>query len=87
MTDEEINWEITQILRDVLGNDELEIARGNTAADYLEWDSLAQIDFIVAIEHQFRIKFTLQEIESLVTIGDMLDLVEGKTAHLPTMNS
>lgn len=78
MTEYDIQYEISQILKDVLDNDSIEVTRENTAADYHDWDSLSHIDFIVAIEGLFRIKFNLDEIKSFQTFGDMIDLVQKK---------
>jgi acyl carrier protein len=80
MTENDIKYEIAQILKDVLDNDSIEVTRESTAADYPDWDSLSHIDFIVAIEGQFRIKFNLEEIKSFQTLGDMIDLVQRKSS-------
>jgi acyl carrier protein len=80
MTEREIKHEIAQILMDVLDNDSIEINRENTAADYPDWDSLTHIDFIVAIESQFKIKFSLEELKSFQTIGNIMDLVQRKSS-------
>ena len=47
-----------------------------TCADDIEdWDSLAQINLIVAIEKEFRIKFTLDELVTFSNVGDMVKLM------------
>ena len=45
-------------------------------ADFEDWDSLAQIRLIVAIEKHFRIKFATADIVDLENVGDMVKLIE-----------
>ena len=42
------------------------------------WDSLRHIEFILAIEKSFSIKFSTQEIDLTTTYHDLLDLLKGK---------
>jgi len=69
---------LSDIFRDVLDNDSIELSRGTTAADIEEWDSLAHISLLVAIEKEFQIKLDLSEIKLLQNVGDMLDLIATK---------
>jgi acyl carrier protein len=69
---------LQEIFRDVFDDEELIITEEMTATDIEDWDSLAQINLIVAIEKEFRIKFTLEEISELKNIGEMLKLINSK---------
>jgi acyl carrier protein len=42
------------------------------------WDSMAHIDIIMAIESEFKTKFTLQEISAMKTIRDIISTLENK---------
>jgi acyl carrier protein len=64
--------------RQVFDDETLELHRNMTAADVEGWDSLNHIDLIVALEREFRIKFTTAEISKLATVGDLLTLVDKK---------
>jgi acyl carrier protein len=75
---EEIHARVQEIFRDVFDNDALEIGRATTVADIPEWDSLAQINLIVAMEKDFGIKVSLDDIDTLSNVGDMMDLI-GRT--------
>ncbi|MBR2526176.1 acyl carrier protein [bacterium] len=73
------NFEKLQtIFREVFDDESLNIKREYSAADIEDWDSLAQINLIVAIEKEFNLKFNINEISALENIGDMLDLIERK---------
>jgi acyl carrier protein len=67
-----------EIMVDTFDLDDLTITRDTTAADIEEWDSLSHIRLIVAIEREFRIKFTNAEIESLANVGELIDTIEAK---------
>jgi len=69
---------LQEIFRDIFDDEELVITEGMTAADIEDWDSLAQINLIIAIEKEFRIKFNLEEVSKLKNIGEMLDLIKFK---------
>jgi len=73
--DEETREQIQQIFRDVFDRPELTIGRQTTARDVDDWDSLAHINLVDAVERHFRIKFALGELQSLRHVGDMIDLV------------
>ena len=69
---------IQEIMADTFDLDDLAISRETTAEDVEEWDSLSHIRLIVAIEREFKIKFTNAEIESLENVGELVDTVEAK---------
>ena len=72
---------ISQIIFDVLDEDDLVVTRETTADDAGDWDSLAQIQIIDAIEKELSIKFSLLEIEQLNQAGDVgstVDLITRK---------
>ncbi|MEZ9526171.1 acyl carrier protein [Enterovibrio norvegicus] len=72
---------ISRIIADVLDEDDLVVTRDTTADDAEDWDSLAQIQIIDAIEKELAIKFSLLEIEQLNQAGDVggtVDLISRK---------
>jgi acyl carrier protein len=60
--------------------DQSDVTEDTTANDIEEWDSLSHIRLIVAVERKFKVKFTNSEIELLKRVGDLVTLVEAKTA-------
>lgn len=68
------------IFRDIFDNDALLISRLTGADDIEDWDSLAHVSLVVAMEKEFDIKFSLDELQQMMNVGTIIDLVERKTA-------
>ena len=66
------------IFRDVFDDETIILTRETTASDIEEWDSLAQINIIVACESEFKTKFDLRDVAALENVGGMVDLIERK---------
>lgn len=75
MTREEIFAQLTEIFQDVFDDDEIVLTDSTTADDIEDWDSLEQINLLVAIEKRFKIKFRLSDVSGLENVGAMVDLV------------
>ena len=80
MTTEDIQSKLQSIFRDVFDDDMLVIARSTHAGDIPDWDSLAQINLVVAIEKDFGITMSLQDMATLSNVGDMIDLIQTNVA-------
>lgn len=72
----DIKSEVQEIFRDIFDEEELIITDETTADDIEDWDSLAQMNLVVAIEKHFKIRFKVEEIASLHNVGEMLELIE-----------
>ena len=75
MTSDDIHSRLQALFRDVFDDDTLVIARATHAGNIPDWDSLAQINLVVAIEKEFGIKVSLQDMATLSNVGDMMDLI------------
>ena len=81
MNEEEIWSQLTAVFRDVFDDDEVVIGPETTAEDIDEWDSLSNIQLLVAIEKTFSgVKFNTGEVASLRNVGEMVDLIKQRTA-------
>ena len=74
----EIFEKLTEIFQDVMDNDEIVVTDTTCADDIEEWDSLTQIQLVVAIEKAFGIKFNSKEITTWQNVGEMVDSVMSK---------
>ena len=80
MTEQEIFDSVQEIFRTVFDDTDIVLTREMTSADIEDWDSLEQINLLVAIEKRFNIKFRLQDVNDLRDVGAMLDLVKRMVA-------
>ena len=72
----EIFEEVQKIFRKVFDDEQLEIRDSTYSGDIEDWDSLEHINFIVAMEKRFQLKFDIQEVGELENVGEMIDLIE-----------
>ena len=72
--------EVTEIFRDVLNQEALQLQRETTANDVPDWDSLNHIELVVAVEKHFKIKFNFAELQKFRNVGDMCNNILGKLA-------
>lgn len=69
---------LNEIFIDVLDLDECELTDGTSADDIEEWDSLSHIQLIVAIEKEFKIRFSSLEIMKWRNLGELVDSLMSK---------
>jgi acyl carrier protein len=72
--------EMTEAVRGVLQNAEIELVPATRFEDLPGWDSMHLIAVVVEIECRFDLLFELQEIETLYTAGDLLRMTARKRA-------
>ena len=75
-----IKDKVQDIFKDIFEDDTLLVDENTTAEDIEEWDSLSHINLVGAIEKEFNIKFALGELQSMRNVGEMLHLIDVKTA-------
>ena len=73
--------QLQQIFREVMDKCDLRITAETRQAQLLEWDSLAQVSLIMAIEKEFDVYFTAKEASGLVSVRAIVDLIEAKTSQ------
>ena len=69
MTVQEILAAFTRILRDLLLDDSIVLTMDTRREDIPNWDSFNYINFIVAVEQEFGVKFKIADIESFANVG------------------
>ena len=74
----EILKKVNDIFIDVLDDGNIVLAYETTANDVEDWDSLNHIQLVVAIEKQFKIRFTAHEIQSWNNVGEMVGSIGAK---------
>ena len=74
----EILEKTINIFRDVLENDSIILTPETVADDVEEWDSFTHIQLIVAVEKQFKIRFSAKELSSFKNVGEMCESIRQK---------
>ncbi|PHI17005.1 acyl carrier protein [Fusobacterium polymorphum] len=66
------------IFRDIFDDEDIILTNETTADDIEEWDSLAQINLLVAIKKEFGINFDLEEVSKYKSVEDIVKAIEEK---------
>jgi len=69
MIPQEILAAFTRILCDLLLDDSVLLTMETRREDIPNWDSFNYINFIVAVEQEFGVKFKIADIESFPNVG------------------
>ena len=71
----ELLTQLEDVFRNILDAETVNLTDKTTANDVDGWDSLTHIHLVVAIEKNFKIKFTSKEILSWKNVGEMMDSI------------
>lgn len=78
MNRDEIYKIINEIFCSVFNDANLVVNDSTTSSDIEDWDSLEQINLVVAIEKKFNIKFSMHEVIEFKNVGEMVDKIMSK---------
>ncbi|MBR4462215.1 MAG: acyl carrier protein [Erysipelotrichaceae bacterium] len=81
MTREYVYQQMNRIFRNVFDDESIELHDETNAEDIEDWDSLEQINLIVAIENEFEMMFDMVEVAELANVGEMVDLILKKDSN------
>lgn len=81
MQQSQIYGELDALFRDMFDDESIDLTPETTADDIEDWDSLAHINLLVAIEARFGIKFRTAEVESMHNVAHLVAAIEQKTAR------
>ena len=79
MNDQTILDTLTQALRDLLADQSIVLTGDTKRSDIPNWDSFAYVNFIVVVEMQYGIKFSVSEVESFENVGAIVDRIKELT--------
>lgn len=69
---------VKEVIVEKLNADGVEITEGTSFKDDLNADSLDLFELVMALEDEFGIEIPSEELEKLVTVGDVLDYLKDK---------
>jgi len=75
MNKNEIVKRLTEVFRDVFGDDSIVITPSTTANDIDDWDSIEHINLIGAVEDEFKMRFKMREVSGMKNVGEMIDII------------
>ncbi len=75
MTEQERLTTLTQILSDLLGDESIALTMATVREDIPGWDSFAYINFSVAAEAEFGVKFRIADVESFRNVGAIVKAI------------
>jgi acyl carrier protein len=70
-----LDQRLCEIVRDIVGDDELVLDETTTAADVEGWDSLAHINIMVAVESAYGVSFTSDELSRFRDLGELQEFL------------
>ena len=69
-------FKLQRIFRDTFDDPGLELRPELSIATYPDWDSVATVNLVLAIEHEFGIRFTMDEVAAVRSVQDILVSLE-----------
>jgi acyl carrier protein len=72
VTEQDILDRFTRILRDLLSDESIVLTMETRRHEVANWDSFAYVNFVVAVELEFNVKFGVADVESFENVGAMV---------------
>lgn len=67
---------LRDIFREVCDDQELEISENTVQEDIPAWDSVITIQIVLAVEAEFNVRLTTDEVAAVHSVRDLLNAVE-----------
>ena len=79
---EKVLKKLKLIFFEIFKNKKLRINFNSSANTIKNWDSLAQINIVLATEKLFKVKFSVTEVSELKNVGEIIDLIIKKNGKI-----
>jgi|TARA_A100001011_G_C14264317_1_gene823974 acyl carrier protein len=79
---EKVLKKLKLIFFEIFKNKKLKINFNSSANTIKNWDSLAQINIVLATEKLFKVKFSVTEVSELKNVGEIIDLIIKKNGKI-----
>jgi acyl carrier protein len=70
-----VQTRLQQVFRTTFDDPTLVVDRRTTANDVDGWDSLTNINLMVAVEKEFKVRLTTAEVTRMKNVGDLIDAI------------
>jgi acyl carrier protein len=71
---------VIDAFREAMDNDDLDIQLNDKFREYEDWDSLAYLSMIAALDEEFGVEIEDEVFEALETVGDLVNAVNERLA-------
>lgn len=78
MTEKELYGVLSEIFIDVFDLDDVELNPDTTATNINEWDSLSNIQLLLAVEKRFNFRFSSFEVSGNRNVGEFVKMILSK---------
>ena len=75
MTEREVWDSLVVVMRETFEDHALEVTRETTADDVDAWDSLSNVELMLALESKFGVRFYTGEIARMRNVGELIDTI------------
>ncbi len=76
MTEREVWDSLLVVMRETFDDGGLDVTRETTAEDVDAWDSLSNVELMLALERRFGVRFYTGEIAKMRNVGELADTIE-----------
>ena len=71
---------VINALKEAMDNEEIEIQLSDQFREYEDWDSLAYLSMIAALDEEFDVEIEDEDFGELTTVEDLINAVKERTA-------
>lgn len=64
------------IFRDIFDDDLMSISESTSKADIEDWDSVAHIKLVLAIEEEFVVRMSTEEVSSIKSVAGFMEAIQ-----------
>lgn len=75
-----MNQKLVEIVAELFDLDTAAVGAALTPEDVELWDSMNHLRLVSAVEEEFQVKLSMQEIESIRSLGTLQALIEQRTS-------
>ncbi|NBH74036.1 acyl carrier protein [Clostridiaceae bacterium] len=75
MKREEVFERLNEIFRSNFDDEGITLTDRTSSEDIEDWDSLEQVNLVVAIQGAFHVKFNIDEVNAMGNVGEMVDAI------------
>ncbi len=71
-----VRWRLQEVFRNVFDDPTLQLTDDLSMATFVDWDSVATVQLILAAEAEFGVRFSMDEVAGVHTAHEFLGLIE-----------